>query len=134
VDVQNVLLKILRSRRLGDTDSDGAVALFPVADNPFSVHAISLRAARGPGSGAHPEGEDDKKPAKSDRQPTFRGSPGLALEMNLEVVTRRRQSALRILERAALARVLRSFLRRLRPFAKDRENSFEAQLAVFTGC
>jgi len=81
------------------------------------------------------EGEDGQETGGNQTgSPAFRGQSGLALEMNLEVVTRRRQSALRILKRAALGQGFAQLFAETSAIAKDRENSFEAQLGFFTGC
>src|SRR5882724_8033743 len=46
-----------RAARLRYTNTDSAFTLFLAADNPLALHAISLRAARDFGSGAHPQGK-----------------------------------------------------------------------------
>jgi hypothetical protein len=61
------------------------------------------------------------------------GSPGLALEMDVETAARRRQSALRVLEHAAKGRGFAQLFAETSAIAKDREDSFEAQLVVFYG-
>src|SRR5882762_6551028 len=134
-DVQNVLLKVLE-------EPPGSATLILTAPSPYSLlptilsrcmqfHFAPLAA---------PEVErilkekTDKKPAEIRQAAQLsEGSPGLALEMNLEVVTRRRQSALRILERAALGQGFAQLFAETSALAKDREDSFEAQLAVFYG-
>jgi DNA polymerase III subunit delta' len=61
------------------------------------------------------------------------GSPGLALEMNVEETAERRRNALRILERAARGQGFAQLFAGTSGFAKDRESSFEDQLGVFYG-
>ncbi|MGB7846502.1 MAG: AAA family ATPase [Candidatus Acidiferrum sp.] len=61
------------------------------------------------------------------------GSPGLALEMNLEDVLEKRKTALRILERAARGQGFAQLFSDTSALAKDRESSFEELLAVFYG-
>jgi DNA polymerase III subunit delta' len=61
------------------------------------------------------------------------GSPGLAIEMNVEETADRRRNALRILERAAQGQGFAQLFAGTAAFAKDRESSFEDQLGVFYG-
>jgi DNA polymerase III subunit delta' len=59
------------------------------------------------------------------------GSPGLALEMDVEAVEQRRHDALRILERAAKGQGFAQLFADTSALAKDRESSFDDQLATF---
>jgi DNA polymerase-3 subunit delta' len=59
------------------------------------------------------------------------GSPGRALEMDAEKESQRRRSALAILERAARGEEFAQIFAQTSAIAKDREISFDAQLAVF---
>jgi DNA polymerase III subunit delta' len=59
------------------------------------------------------------------------GSPGLALEMDVEAVKQRRQEALGILERAAKGHGFAQIFANTSALAKDREASFDEQLATF---
>jgi DNA polymerase-3 subunit delta' len=61
------------------------------------------------------------------------GSPGLAIEMNVEETEKRRQNALRILERAAHGQGFAQLFADTSALAKDRESSFEDQISVFYG-
>ncbi|GAC1677138.1 MAG: DNA polymerase III subunit delta' [Candidatus Acidiferrum sp.] len=61
------------------------------------------------------------------------GSPGLAIEMNVEDAARRRKNALRILERAAEGSGFSQLFGDTLAIAKDREASFEEQLDIFYG-
>jgi hypothetical protein len=61
------------------------------------------------------------------------GSPGLAIEMNVEETSKRRRDALRILERAARSQGFAQLFADTSALAKDRESSFEDQIAVFYG-
>jgi hypothetical protein len=78
---------------------------------------------------------------KTDRKPADRklaaqlaeGSPGLAIEMNIEQAGEQRRSALRILERAARGEGFAQLFAETAALAKDRESSFEEQIAVFYG-
>lgn len=134
-DVQNVLLKILE-------EPPGSATLILTAPSPYSLlptilsrcmqfHFAPLAA---------PEVErilnekTDRKPGEIRQAAQLsEGSPGLALEMNVEAVTKRRQSALRILERAARGQGFAQLFAETLAIAKDREDSFEAQLGVFYG-
>ena len=134
-EVQNVLLKILE-------EPPGSATLILTAPSPYTLlptilsrcmqfHFAPL---------ATPQVERILK-QKTDKSPTqirqaaqlSEGSPGLALEMDVEAVTRRRQSALRILERAAKGHGFAQLFAETSAIAKDREDSFESQLAVFYG-
>jgi DNA polymerase-3 subunit delta' len=61
------------------------------------------------------------------------GSPGLAMEMDVESTTQRRKDALRILSRAARGQGFAQLFADTAALAKDREISFERQLEVFYG-
>jgi DNA polymerase III subunit delta' len=61
------------------------------------------------------------------------GSPGLAMEMDVESTAQRRKDALRILSRAAQGQGFAQLFADTAALAKDREISFERQLAVFYG-
>ena len=78
---------------------------------------------------------------KSDRKPTeirlaaqlAEGSPGLAMEMDVEATAQNRKNALRILERAARGQGFAQLFADTAALAKDRESSFEEQISVFYG-
>jgi DNA polymerase-3 subunit delta' len=61
------------------------------------------------------------------------GSPGLAIEMNVEETAKRRRDALRILERAARGQNFAQLFADTSALAKDREVSFEDQINIFYG-
>src|SRR5712691_4419514 len=61
------------------------------------------------------------------------GSPGLAIEMDVDAAAQRRRSALRILERAAHGQGFAQLFSDTSAFAKDRDSSFEDQIGVFYG-
>jgi DNA polymerase-3 subunit delta' len=61
------------------------------------------------------------------------GSPGLALEIDVESATQQRRNALRILERAARGQGFSELFADTAALAKDKETSFEEQLQVFYG-
>jgi DNA polymerase III subunit delta' len=134
-DVQNVLLKILE-------EPPGSATLILTAPSPYSLLPTILSRCMqfhfAPLTLAEVESilkeKTDKKPAEIRQAAQLsEGSPGLALEMNVEAVTRRRQVALRILERSARGQGFAQLFAETSAIAKDREDSFEAQLAVFYG-
>jgi hypothetical protein len=61
------------------------------------------------------------------------GSPGLAMEMDVEASAQRRQDALRILSRAAQGQGFAQLFADTAALAKDRETTFERQLEIFYG-
>jgi DNA polymerase III subunit delta' len=61
------------------------------------------------------------------------GSPGVALEIDVESATQQRRNALRILERAARGQGFSQLFADTAALAKDKETSFEEQLQVFYG-
>jgi DNA polymerase III subunit delta' len=61
------------------------------------------------------------------------GSPGLAMEMDVDAAARRRRDALRILERAASGQGFRQLFADTATLAKDRDSSFEEQISIFHG-
>jgi DNA polymerase-3 subunit delta' len=61
------------------------------------------------------------------------GSPGMAMQLDVEDVEQRRRDALRILERAAEGTGFSQLFVNTAAMAKDRETSFEEQLEVFYG-
>lgn len=61
------------------------------------------------------------------------GSPGVALEMDVEDATRRRRDALRILERAARGEGFAQLFADTAAFAKDRDVPFDEQLGLLYG-
>jgi len=76
---------------------------------------------------------------KTDRKPADRklaaqlaeGSPGLAMEMDVEQTVQRHRDALRILERTARAEGFAQLFADTSALAKDRDSSFEDHLQVF---
>jgi DNA polymerase III subunit delta' len=61
------------------------------------------------------------------------GSPGLAMEMDVNAAAEKRKNALRILERAARGQGFAQLFADTAALAKDRESSFEEQIGVFYG-
>jgi DNA polymerase-3 subunit delta' len=134
-NVANVFLKILE-------EPPGSATLILTAPSPYALlPTIVSRCMQfhfAPLS--EPEVENILK-EKTDRKPPdlklaaqlAEGSPGLAMEMNVEETAERRRNALRILERAARGQGFAQLFAGTSAFAKDRESSFEDQLRVFYG-
>lgn len=134
-DVANVFLKILE-------EPPGSATLILTAPSPYSllptIVSRCLQFHFAPLS--QPDVENILK-ERSPRKPAeiklaaqlAEGSPGLALEMNVEETAQRRRNALRILERAALGQGFAQLFADTSALAKDRESSFEDQVGVFYG-
>ena len=134
-DVASVFLKILE-------EPPGSATLILTATSPFSLlptivsRCMQFHFAPLP----QPEVESILK-ARSGRSPSqiklaaqfSEGSPGLALEMNVEEVVEKRKIALRVLERAARGQGYAQLFADTNALAKDRESSFEELSGVFYG-
>jgi len=134
-EVQNVLLKILE-------EPPGSATFILTAPSPYSLLPTILSRCMqfhfAPLATAEVERilkeKSDKSPAQIRQAAQLsEGSPGLALEMDIEAATKRRQSALRILQHAAKGQGFAQLFGETLALAKDREDSFEAQLSVFYG-
>jgi hypothetical protein len=76
----------------------------------------------------------DRKPAEIKLAAQLaEGSPGLAIEMDVDEEAQRRRSALRILEHAAQGQGFAQLFSDTSALAKDRDSSFEDQIGVFYG-
>jgi DNA polymerase-3 subunit delta' len=134
-DVANVFLKILE-------EPPGSATLILTAPSPYALlptivsrcmqfHFAPL---------AQPAVEKILKD-KTDRKPSeiklaaqlAEGSPGLAMEMNVETASQGRKNALRILERAARGQGFAQLFADTSTLAKDRESTFEDQIGIFYG-
>jgi DNA polymerase III subunit delta' len=134
-DVANVFLKILE-------EPPGNATLILTAPSPYSllptIVSRCLQFHFAPLSQAEVENilneKSDRKPADIKLAAQLsEGSPGLALEMNVEESAQRRRDALRILERAARGQGFAQLFADTAALAKDRESSFEDQISVFYG-
>ena len=134
-DVANVFLKILE-------EPPGSATLILTAPSPYSLlptivsRCLQFHFAPLPHDAVEKILQDktDYKPA--DRKLAVQlaeGSPGLAIEMNLEQAAQQRRNALRILERAARGEGFAQLFAETAALAKDRDSSFEEQIAVFYG-
>ena len=134
-DVASVFLKILE-------EPPGNATLILTAASPFSLLPTIVSRCMQFHLAPLPQAEVEKVlKAHSDRNPAeiklaaqlSEGSPGLAMEMNVEDVVEKRKTALRILERAARGQGFAQLFADTASLAKDRESSFEGMVSVFYG-
>jgi DNA polymerase-3 subunit delta' len=134
-DVANVFLKILE-------EPPGSATLILTAPSPYALlPTIVSRCLQFHFAPLPPADVEKILKDKTDRNPAERkiaaqlaeGSPGLAIEMNLEQAQQQRRNALRILERAAHGEGFAQLFSDTAALAKDRESSFEEQISVFYG-
>jgi DNA polymerase-3 subunit delta' len=132
-DVANVLLKILE-------EPPGSATLILTAPSPFSLlptivsRCLQFHFAPLP----TPEVETilkkhtEHKPSEIKLAAQLsQGSPGLAMEMNVEETVEKTKTVVRILERAARAQGFAQLFADTSALAKDRESSFEDLLGIF---
>jgi len=134
-DVANVFLKILE-------EPPGSATLILTAPSPYSLlPTIVSRCLQFHFAPLLQADVEKLLQDKTDRKPAERklaaqlaeGSPGLAIEMSLEQASQQRRNALRILERAARGEGFAQLFAETAALARDRESSFEEQIAVFYG-
>lgn len=134
-NVANVFLKILE-------EPPGSATLILTAPSPYTllptIVSRCLQFHFAPLSQSDVENilkekTDRRAPELKMAAQLAEGSPGLAIEMNVEETADRRRNALRILERAAQGQGFAQLFAGTAAFAKDRESSFEDQLGVFYG-
>src|SRR5437763_3420360 len=134
-DVANVFLKILE-------EPPGSATLILTAPSPYALLPTIVSRCLQFHFAPLPQAAVEKiLKEKTDRKPTeiklaaqlAEGSPGLAIEMDVEAAAQRRRSALRILERAAQGHGFAQLFSATPALAKDRNSSFEDQLGVFFG-
>jgi len=134
-DVANVFLKILE-------EPPGSATLILTAPSPFSLLPTILSRCMQFHFAPLPVPEVEKiLKAHSTGTPAelklaaqlSEGSPGLALELDLEDAVEKRKTALRILERAARGQGFAQLFADTAALAKDRESSFEDLIGVFYG-
>jgi DNA polymerase-3 subunit delta' len=134
-DVANVFLKILE-------EPPGSAILILTAPSPYALlPTIVSRCMQFHFAPLPPADVEKILQEKTDRKPAenrlaallAEGSPGLAIEMEVEDASRRRRDALRILERAARGQSFGELFADTAALAKDRDSSFEEQLSVFYG-
>ena len=132
-DVANVFLKILE-------EPPGSATLILTAPSPYVLlptivsRCMQFNFAPLPQAAVETilKEKTDRKPGANKLAVQLaEGSPGLAIEMDVENVSRRRADALRILERAARGQGFSQLFADTAALAKDRESSFEDQISVF---
>jgi len=134
-DVANVFLKILE-------EPPGSATLILTAPSPYALLPTIVSRCMQFQFAPLPQAEVEKiLKEKTSRKPTeiklaaqlAEGSPGRAIEMDVEPAALVRKQALRILERAARGQGFAQLFADTSALAKDRESSFEDQLGVFYG-
>src|SRR6202047_5429826 len=134
-NVANVFLKILE-------EPPGSATLILTAPSPYALlPTIVSRCMQFQFAPLSQPNVENILKEKTDRKPSdlklaaqlAEGSPGLAIEMNVEEAAQQRKNALRILERAARGEGFGQLFAETAALAKDRESSFEDQLGVFYG-
>lgn len=132
-DVAGVFLKILE-------EPPGNATLILTARSPYSLLSTIVSRCMQFHFAPLPAADVEKiLKERSDRTPgdiraaaqLSQGSPGLALEMDVDTVMRRRREALRILERAARGHEYGPLFADIAAIAKDREAPFEEQTGIF---
>lgn len=134
-DVANVLLKILE-------EPPGSATLILTAPTPFSLlptivsRCLQFHFAPLPTAEVETilKKHSDRKPAEIRLAAQLsQGSPGLALEMNVEETVAKAKAVLRILDRAARGQGFGQLFTDTAALAKDRESSFEDLMAIYYG-
>jgi DNA polymerase-3 subunit delta' len=132
-DVANVFLKILE-------EPPGSATLILTAPSPYSLLPTIVSRCMQFHFAPLPEADVASiLKEKSGLSPAnvrlaaqlSEGSPGFALEMDAEKESKRRSDALKILDRAVRGEEFGQLFAQTSAIAKDREISFEEQLAVF---
>ena len=134
-DVANVFLKILE-------EPPGSATLILTALSPYSLlptivsRCMQFHFAPLPQADVEKILQDKTAHKSAERKLAAQlaeGSPGVAIEMNLEQASQQRRNALRILEHAARGEGFAQLFAETAALAKDRESSFEEQIAAFYG-
>jgi DNA polymerase-3 subunit delta' len=134
-DVSNVFLKVLE-------EPPGSATLILTAPSPFALLPTIISRCMQFHFAPLPQVEVERiLKAQTDSKPAevklaaqlSEGSPGLALEMNVESEVERRKSVFRILERAASGQGFAQLFADTSTLAKDREVSFENLISIYYG-
>jgi len=134
-DVANVFLKILE-------EPPGTATLILTAPSPYSLlPTIVSRCLQFHFAPLAQSAVEQILKEKTSRKPAeiklaaqlAEGSPGLAMEMDVEASSAQRRNALRILERAARGQGFAQLFAETSALAKDRDSPFEEQIGVFYG-
>ena len=134
-DVANVFLKILE-------EPPGSATLVLTAPSPYALlptivsRCLQFHFAPLPQAAVEKilKEKTARKPAEIKLAAQLaEGSPGLAIEMDVDAAAQRRRNALSILERAAQGHGFGQLFSDTSALAKDRDSSFEDQVSVFYG-
>jgi DNA polymerase-3 subunit delta' len=134
-DVANVFLKILE-------EPPGSATLILTAPSPYALlPTIVSRCMQFHFAPLQLAAVEKILKEKTTRKPAeiklaaqlAEGSPGRALEMDVDSAAQARKTAFRVLERAARSQGFAQLFADTAALAKDRETSFEEQLSVFYG-
>lgn len=134
-DVANVFLKILE-------EPPPSATLILIAPSPYSLLPTIVSRCMQFHFAPLPQADVERiLKEKTDRKGAeitlaaqlAEGSPGLAMEMDVEASAQRRHDALRILTRAAQGQGFAQLFADTAALAKDRETTFERQLEIFYG-
>jgi DNA polymerase-3 subunit delta' len=134
-DVANVFLKILE-------EPPGSATLILTAPSPYALlPTIVSRCMQFHFAPLQQAAVENILKEKTTRKPAeiklaaqlAEGSPGRALEMDVDSAAQARKTAFRILERAARGQGFAQLFADTAALAKDRETSFEEQISVFYG-
>jgi DNA polymerase-3 subunit delta' len=134
-DVANVFLKILE-------EPPGSATLILTAPSPYALLPTIVSRCLQFHFAPLPQADVEKiLQEKTERKTAERklasqlaeGSPGIAMEMDVEQAAQQRRDALGILEHAARGEGFSQLFADTAALAKDRESSFEEQISVFYG-
>jgi DNA polymerase III subunit delta' len=134
-DVANVCLKVLE-------EPPGSATLILTAPSPYALLGTIVSRCMQFNFAPLPQAEvEEILQKRTDRKPVQRklaaqladGSPGLAMEIDVDQVADQRRTALRILENAARGEGFTQLFADTSAIAKDKKSSFEEQLQVFYG-
>jgi DNA polymerase-3 subunit delta' len=134
-DVANVFLKILE-------EPPGNATLILTAPSPYTLlptivsRCLQFHFAPLPQADVEKilEEKTERSPAQNKLAAALsEGSPGQAMEMDVEQTAQRRKDALHILARAARGQDFSQLFTATAALAKDKEAPFEEQIAVFYG-
>jgi DNA polymerase III subunit delta' len=134
-DVASVFLKILE-------EPPGNATLILTASSPFALLPTIISRCMQFHLAPLPQAEVERVlKAHTDCKPTeiklaaqlSEGSPGRAMEMNVEDEVAKRKTALRILERSARGQGFAQLFADTAALGKDRESSFEELIGIFYG-
>jgi DNA polymerase III subunit delta' len=134
-DVANAFLKILE-------EPPGSATLILLAPSPYTLLSTILSRCMQFQFAPLPSADLEKiLQERTDRKPAeiklaaalAEGSPGWAMEMDVEQTAQRRRDALRILERAARGQDFAQLFAATAALAKDKDASFDRQIDIFYG-